>query len=671
VFRSGRIDDSRVGAGRTSRSLGFQPSSLDVVPRLSPLAAHALLGSVVALGTSLAICWALFVPILQDPDESAHIDYAFSILTGQRLMLSTGQTISTDVHPYTRYLEAVTGFRGMRYSSYGRVPEGYGTRAYFARVDAGAPHVTPASSDTRPLPLYAHAYPFGFYALEAGVMALAGWFHPGSLVSQFFAARLFCVALLVPTLLCSYGIFRYTKLSRTVALLLTASIAFFPLTSSIFAYVQPDDFVAALVTAILLAALHLRDAPRWGTAAIVGTLLAALALTKYHDALVLSAVIAFMAATRRRVRSTLPYVVGPPLVAFAAAAFVMGSVQPAHRFLCANVGEALRAAVRGGPQNLMTYLVAGGTDFLASTFVGGWSFLEYWDSIGWLVHRILFGTLAITDVVAAILCFFTVVVVLLMLVRANLVFLRLVTVARKRTIATAIRLASGDVIFNGYMSYLVCLLAANAYSGNRLAQGRYWLPFIVCALLFCVRYVPHLTGRRIEGSLAKVVAGSLALYSALAVVPALATVDRSYYRSRPSAAYVEPWARFDESTSERFATLHHVREGSALFVSGSAIDGPSEAVARGVSLLLDGRRRIALRYGAVHPEVVCLLNDVSLARSGFHGSFSTAHLSPGRHWLELEVSEAEFPAPVPTTKRLDFIIDPRSAHAANTFSARR
>jgi hypothetical protein len=491
----------------TRASHATEPLSLVSVPRLTPLAAHALLASIVALGTLLAIRWALFVPILQDPDESPHIDYAFSILTGQRLILSSsGQAISTDVHPYTRYLEAVTGFRGMRYSSYGRVPEGYGTRAYFARIDAGAPHVTPASSDARALPLYARAYPFGFYALEAAVMAITGWFYPASLVTQFFAARFFCVALLVPTLLCSYNIFRYAKLSRALALLLTASIAFLPLTTSIFSYVQPDDLVAALVTAILLAASHLRDRPSRSIAAIVGALLAALALTKYHDAIVLLAVIAFMAATRRRVRPKLPYVVAPSLVAFAAVAFVMGPAPTAHRFLCANVGEALHTAFQGGPQDLVGYLAGGGTQFLASTFVGGWSFLEYWDSIGWLVHRIIFGTQAITDVAIGVLSFCTVVMVLLMLLRANLVFFRLAAVARKRTLATAMRLASGDIIFNGYVTYLVCLLAANAYSGNRLEHGRYWLPFIVCALLFSVRYVPHLTGRRIERPLATIVA---------------------------------------------------------------------------------------------------------------------------------------------------------------------
>ena len=208
-----RIGDGRFSARKVRRPRPNRARSF-FVPRLTPVAAHALLGAIVALGTLLALCWALFVPILQDPDESPHIDYAFSILTGQRLILSSGRAISTDVHPYTRYLEAVTGFRGMRYSSYGRVPRGYGTRAYFARIDAGAPRVTPASSDSRPLPLYARAYPFGFYALEAAVMALTGWFYPASLVSQFFAARFFCVALLVPTLLCSL---RHFPICETVA----------------------------------------------------------------------------------------------------------------------------------------------------------------------------------------------------------------------------------------------------------------------------------------------------------------------------------------------------------------------------------------------------------------------------------------------------------------------
>ncbi len=89
----------------------------------------AALALIIALSVGLSTFWAFRVPIFEEPDESAHFDYAISIATAHKLILARDGIPGTDVHPYTRYLEDATNFRGTRYNPDGRAPQGYGTAA--------------------------------------------------------------------------------------------------------------------------------------------------------------------------------------------------------------------------------------------------------------------------------------------------------------------------------------------------------------------------------------------------------------------------------------------------------------------------------------------------------------------------------------------------------------
>ncbi len=95
---------------------------------------RAVVALIVVLSVGLSTFWAFRVPIFEEPDESAHFDYAISIATAHRLILAREGTPGTDVHPITRYLEDATKFRSIRYNRDGRVPRGTVLRDSSARL---------------------------------------------------------------------------------------------------------------------------------------------------------------------------------------------------------------------------------------------------------------------------------------------------------------------------------------------------------------------------------------------------------------------------------------------------------------------------------------------------------------------------------------------------------
>src|SRR5271168_4105272 len=72
---------------------------------------RVVLALIIAVSVALSTFWAFRVPIFEEPDESAHFDYAISIATAHRLILAREGVPGTDVHPYTLYLEDTTNFR--------------------------------------------------------------------------------------------------------------------------------------------------------------------------------------------------------------------------------------------------------------------------------------------------------------------------------------------------------------------------------------------------------------------------------------------------------------------------------------------------------------------------------------------------------------------------------
>ncbi len=124
----------------------------------------------IALAGALSAAWAFIVPIFQATDEAAHFDYAISIFTAGHLITTPGEKTAWIVSPYTRYLLGATDYFAVAFHSAVPAPRGYGSIAFYRRIDAGAPSVRTPPPPPGHIPYIAAGYPFGFYALEAAWM---------------------------------------------------------------------------------------------------------------------------------------------------------------------------------------------------------------------------------------------------------------------------------------------------------------------------------------------------------------------------------------------------------------------------------------------------------------------------------------------------------------------
>ena len=132
-----------------------------VSARVKQCWAEYLLAVVIFSACLLAVVWVFRVPLLQNPDETSHIDYAFSIYSAGRLLNVRTPPSEWNVHPqfggrkdregvestpydllshqYTLYLIDATDFHRIRFHPNEKVPVDYGTSAYYRRVDDTAP----------------------------------------------------------------------------------------------------------------------------------------------------------------------------------------------------------------------------------------------------------------------------------------------------------------------------------------------------------------------------------------------------------------------------------------------------------------------------------------------------------------------------------------------------
>ena len=182
-----------------------------------------------------------------------------------------------------RYLEDRSGFRTIRYNPDGRVPAGYGSAPFYRAIDAGAPHVAAdfLANDGGRVPWVARVYPYLYYALDAVAIGAAALVSGGSAVAEFFGARLFNVVLLGVSLILTYLTLCELGIRRPWRLGLLAAIGWFPLTTWVSAYVQPDNLAFSAVALVFYLSVRLRREPDALRAALwLGLAFGLLAMTK-------------------------------------------------------------------------------------------------------------------------------------------------------------------------------------------------------------------------------------------------------------------------------------------------------------------------------------------------------------------------------------------------------
>src|ERR1700675_579529 len=270
--------------------------------RLTHRWAEWVLGVIIVSASLLSLFWVFTVPILQNPDEDAHVDYAFSIYSAGRLLNSRRPPSGWNVHEragtlnqatrwhithqYTLYLSDSTDFQRLKFHAEEKVSPDYGTVVYYQRLDRNAPH-SPAdvpdlqAQDNPWVITLVTGYPFGYYALEAVWLWIIAKF-TGSVVSLFFGARILSVVLFACSLVVNYATTRELRLGKARALALTFIVAFFPLTTFVSSSIQPDNLAFLLMLLCVYLSLLIHRGSHYWLLTLLGTALGILLVTKYQ-----------------------------------------------------------------------------------------------------------------------------------------------------------------------------------------------------------------------------------------------------------------------------------------------------------------------------------------------------------------------------------------------------
>jgi Predicted membrane protein (DUF2142) len=614
-----------------------------------------ILTLIIAASIAMSAFWAWRVPIFEEPDESAHFDYAVSIATAHRLVRARDGLLGTDVHPYTQYLEDQTNFRGTRYNRDGRVPEGYGTPSYFRNLDSNKPALASAQSLPHKIPFTAKYYPFGFYAVVAVVMEIASLATHKSLVAMFFAARFFCVILLLPTLLFSNAILRELRIPRAQRFAVLFAAGLLPTTSWVFGYIQPDNLVFVLTSLTILFGLRARPViARDLTWLALGLALAFLCATKVQyfiaTAVPVIAWLAVCAAQAKLVRLTLlrklVLLLAPIAIVVAICVYIAYAPPMPGPIAKGELGQHFFRALNAGPSDVARY-VWEQTGAAFGNYLGvGRGLISYWGSISWLMTPVVFGTIPITLGVFEIISGLTITVASLMLVRQFKVFLRLALVARYRS-AAALRLLTQNLLLISYAMFLASMLAFSIFTnGEIVKQGRYFLPFILASNLCAAKYGPQALPRRYGIPFSRLMLTLLCCYSVIGSFFAIKSLNQRFYVpvSEPSA--FERSLHVDASCNDLGYDIDRtraliVRRPQPIVLCGWALDASTGEPVRGVLAQVDDLPAVALPFGLPRPDVVTNLLDDRLLFSGFHAQIRTDNLSDGTHLLRFLVVEPE------------------------------
>jgi 4-amino-4-deoxy-L-arabinose transferase-like glycosyltransferase len=485
------------------------------------------LAAILVSATGLAVVWVFLVPIFQAPDEPMNLDYSLAILEhGGPFCVygATYESLPRIVHPYTDYLVEQTEAEEIAFRWWRKVAPEYGTWDYYKAVEAGAPSRCGLDIDT-PNKSFA-AYPFGYYSLVALWLACLSVVSDGP-VFLFFGARLLSVILLGGTLALIDATIRRLGHGRGFALLLTAAIGFFPLTSFVASGVLMDNLTFFLVSLCFYLALQARRQPgRQRTFIGLGAALGALLITKVHFYLcvlipVVPMLLLEMRAAGLSVRRRL-LLLGCLLVpSLAGAAAYLGT-----SWGTSNLFAAAAEHQEDGLWHTLYWFQAAFLDYYS-----GLAHDSFWGKFGWIDTPLIIWGRRTTQVVRWLIQALAWVLLALTLLRLEQVTSRLFRVVRRGRGAWAARIALSNPVINSYFLFTVLMFVLYIHTQNRFgAQGRQWWPMLLPIFLTGIVYAPRaLTLRSARVVLSASLLTALLCYCALGSIYALRTIERRYY----------------------------------------------------------------------------------------------------------------------------------------------
>jgi hypothetical protein len=612
----------------------------------------------ILLAGALSTLWVFLVPFFQSPDEPAHFDYAISIYNAHRLISRADGQSDWIVSPYTKYLMKVSDYGRIAGHSPMHVSAAYGTRAYYTLIDAGAPNLQQQTPSIGRVNYIVRAYPFGFYALEALWMrAAAGLTH--SITSVFFAARILCVLLTMLGLYFNYRTALNLGIGRWTSVALVGAIGLFPLTSLVSSYIQPDNLSYALVSAALFFATRIRNAtPSPAVMAPLGLALGLLAITKYHFffSVALPVILLFAAASLRAKTSG-----GKTLAMFG------WLVTPAIALICvqhwavdAATGTAVshtppgainleyvRSVVAQGVEPAIRYAVTSLLAAFLGCFVSGICAAGYWQVIGWGDAPIVIGNATTESWIRGGIGLITLAVAAIIIFSCIRNALKLLSVAARGHLSTAVDIAAADPVINSYLCFAAFIVALYVITDNVFGvSGRHWYPYIFPAFLCFVWYAPRALTKR-HARISATLACTLLAYSVVAAPYAAIDAVHRYYGedaghylvSDPAPGQISGQALgalwpLQEGTYNFAASRGQFsfRRGSVVYVSGSAMENQRTG-APSVAVLVDQREAAPVLTQQYLFGVAEALHSVRAGYSGFSASVPTARLSEGAYTI--------------------------------------
>jgi hypothetical protein len=621
-----------------------------------PRVAAAILAGIVALSTAVAVAWVFFVPIFEAPDETVHFEYSTALYSAgglvaprdaPRVSVPPGRAV-----PDPAYMEDASAVAVIAEKPDVKAPAGYGSASYYGSVDRLNRRVETTTQLVDP-PLLRY-YPFGYYLLDAAAMGLVSLF-TSSPVALFFGARMLSAALLIPSLLLAYVLFRRLRCTRRLSLAMTGVTGLFPMTSMMASSVQSDNLSFTLVMLVLVAALEVRAKPhhrKW--LGVLGLALGALLVTKVHYFAIVAFAVGAMLLTQRldsRDRRGWPV----ELALLAVPSLVLESVQqwlwwgsPAL-ISTAQLGDvpSYRTALAGGPQAIAGYIVnTVSFTFLDHTF--GREFGSFWGVFGWVDTPLVLGSQGLTAVVWLLIAGISMLLLACTLVRLGRVGSSLVRLARRGRPRLALRMAFSNPVAVSYFLLALFLFTVEGYPG---VQGRYYLPLLPGVFWVALKYAPRALPGKFGPALFRIQVVGLIAYTVAGSAFAFPTLAARYYANGRDLVPITRTNLVDVSTPGRYS-ITRLRLPEATLgvgslpkgrvgVTGWAVDDQASAPARTVFIDIDGRPFQEAVYGDDSPAAVSALGSDRYSRCGFDAILDTTVLSVGPHQLTVRVVSSD------------------------------
>jgi hypothetical protein len=514
----------------------------------------------IVLGACLiSLKWVFLVPVYQSPDEPVHLDYALCLMEhGKLFRASDVSAIRTDrqfnfylLHPYTHYLMDRCECASITFNDAAKVPPGYGTPEFFQALDRDKPRVESIEIETPPsLTVW---YPFGYYALLASWLRLLREF-TDSVAGLYFGARSLSVLLLVVNLVFSYSTMRELRLPKGFALLITACVGLFPMTSFVSSYVQPDNLSAALVALAFYLTLRARRNGSLKCVGLLGLSLGALLVTKNHHFLCVA-----VPATATLVvdRVNRPYTKPGWLVwtgVLAAPSIGLGSIQIWSTWGLNRIPIPFASYNNWLWQTIVTFRKALGD------FYTGLTHRSFWGIFGWLDAPLIFGDRFWTKAVFALIQIAALSFVALTVARFAQVSARLLRVYRAGRRREAIRILSSNPVINSYFLFTLLMIALFVSAENFFgAQGRNWFPFLTPIFVTAFAYAPKALKRPlVRKALVSISLAGLCAYTLVGSCFAIETLKQRFY----AAGYDSPLKAV--SVDVKPVAIHQMKWGDGI-----------------------------------------------------------------------------------------------------------